>query len=565
VAVGTEASALSVRPAGGGRLAVASVIGKQFLVTRYLADGSPDVSFGPAGVISRSLAGSIDAANAVFYQVGVTNKWVVAGVAGPRFVLTRYNEDLSLDPSFGENGSLATEAGGLEQLLYAVEASDGRIVAAGTRAGDFALVRYESVPSGTVMLSEHFDDPTNALLPQVSPDPRFQFAYAAGEYVIRKLEVASDFVPLATVPGVYGDASVAVDVRLVGETAGRYVAVACRFTGTAEYTLLMEVQLGRLTLVRMDRGTPTPLVEPVATTAINRGSQVNRVELRCVGDTITAVVNGTTVATARDSTYQAGLFYIAAGALNEVFGTAEGRFDNLLVTRAPVQAAASAQPSPSLGPDGPAAPTSTMLPAGAGPTAGVASATSAAPGTVLIADTFDTPEGVVPTGPSRISGIQLARRDGAYQITIVQPTQDFVATSPISRSLRDVLVAVDAQLVGDTGGRFVGVSCRITADSYYGIFIRPATRQFVLFRGGTRAPAQLATGVSPAINPFNEWNHLELRCAGANLTGQVNGMTIASAVDTTLAEGGVAFQVGIFSGTAVTAEARFDNFVVVQQ
>src|SRR4030095_1301139 len=66
------------------------------------------------------------------------------------FALARYNDDGSLDSSFGTGGRVTTDIGGFSDTAYAVAVQpDGKIVAAGSANftstfSDFALARYNN-------------------------------------------------------------------------------------------------------------------------------------------------------------------------------------------------------------------------------------------------------------------------------------------------------------------------------------------------------------------------------------------------------------------------------------
>jgi len=55
---------------------------------------------------------------------------------------------------------------------------------------------------------------------------------------------------------------------------------------------------------------------------------MNRIELTCVGATITASINGTQVAAVQDITYATGRHFIGVNGAGST-----GRFDNLVVTQ----------------------------------------------------------------------------------------------------------------------------------------------------------------------------------------------------------------------------------------
>ena len=88
------------------------------------------------------------------------------------------------------------------------------------------------------MLADSFDDPSAGVLSQALPgaiNPSTGVAdqervYVDGEYSVRNLDATgTSFVFRGFgVPGVFADASLMFDVRFVGDTNMRYVAVECR-------------------------------------------------------------------------------------------------------------------------------------------------------------------------------------------------------------------------------------------------------------------------------------------------------------------------------------------------
>ena len=79
------------------------------------------------------------------YSVAIDSRdRVVAGVEAGDLALARYRTDGSLDPSFGDGGTVTTDIDGhLRPHTVAID-SRGRIVVAGGEAGDLALARYRT-------------------------------------------------------------------------------------------------------------------------------------------------------------------------------------------------------------------------------------------------------------------------------------------------------------------------------------------------------------------------------------------------------------------------------------
>jgi hypothetical protein len=210
-------------------------------------------------------------------------------------------------------------------------------------------LKAEVSPPGSVLLADNFDAPGSG---HVLPTPRnaaFTYSYADGEYVFQKAALpASGDVTLTAyvnVPGLYGNASLAIDTRLAGDAPGS-VSVGCR---------IQEGALGPGYQVRLDF--PKQRFQVTASTPANTagaagggassvaervlaegdapglapGGKAIRVELACVGNRIAAAINGQRIADVQDDTYAAGGFTLG---LSGPSGAAtEARFDNLVLTQ----------------------------------------------------------------------------------------------------------------------------------------------------------------------------------------------------------------------------------------
>ncbi|MFD9366407.1 calcium-binding protein [Streptomyces sp. NPDC060020] len=146
-----EAFAVTVQ-ADGGILAV-GMSGAEVALARYHADGSPDTSFDGDGKATTAFAGG--AATAFDVTTQADGRIVVAGRAGYNypanasdFALARYHADGSLDTSFDGDGRVTTAFAEADVAGGVQVQPDGKIVAAGSSAFDFALARY--LPDGTL-------------------------------------------------------------------------------------------------------------------------------------------------------------------------------------------------------------------------------------------------------------------------------------------------------------------------------------------------------------------------------------------------------------------------------
>jgi len=129
-----------------------------FKVVRYNPNGSLDRSFGSGGIVTTIFPGDGSFAFAVALQAD--GKIIAAGtdfvdfnpgdMSDTDFALARYNADGSLDPTFGNGGTVTTDFFGTEDdALSVLIQPDGKIVAVGSGNDpadfyDFAAVRYLS-------------------------------------------------------------------------------------------------------------------------------------------------------------------------------------------------------------------------------------------------------------------------------------------------------------------------------------------------------------------------------------------------------------------------------------
>ena len=120
------------------------------VLARYTAGGRLDPSFDEDGKVATDFGGTSDGAFDVAVQGD--GRIVAVGRAGQDFALARYRTDGSLDPTFGEAGKVLTTFQPKSTASAVLLLSDGKIVAGGgTRSGlvsDFALARY--LPDGAL-------------------------------------------------------------------------------------------------------------------------------------------------------------------------------------------------------------------------------------------------------------------------------------------------------------------------------------------------------------------------------------------------------------------------------
>jgi hypothetical protein len=191
-------------------------------------------------------------------------------------------------------------------------------------------------PASAPVVRETFDAPERGVLPRDTRQPDlYRHDYERGEFVLRIADSTARPSTLVAVPGEFAHTTLSVDARLVGETAGRFVALGCRAYGNAEYRLTLAAA-GQFALDRFDGGRPVSLVAWRAAPPLPAGASAHRLALRCAGSQFTATINGVQVASVRDTTYTTGALWLGTGRFtNGPPGTVEARFDNLVVVREP--------------------------------------------------------------------------------------------------------------------------------------------------------------------------------------------------------------------------------------
>lgn len=131
-----------------GRIVVVGVAGfatQNFGIARFLSDGTLDTNFGGNGRVNTDF-GDDEYAYDVLQQPD--NKLVVVGGSqANEFVLARYLQGGALDTTFSGDGKVNTPFG--EASSSALQ-PDGKIVAVGSTADDFALARYLNDTFATV-------------------------------------------------------------------------------------------------------------------------------------------------------------------------------------------------------------------------------------------------------------------------------------------------------------------------------------------------------------------------------------------------------------------------------
>lgn len=159
-----------------------------FAVVRYLPDGSLDSSFGDSGVAITNVG--IRSPNSAFsgqeegraIAIQPDGKIVVVGyvqfTTQPDFAVVRYNNDGSLDSSFGTGGISILDLGPGDSANDVAIQADNKIVVAGASNGNFAAARFNADGSldqsfgngGHVVLTGIIGDPVEATALKLQSD-----------------------------------------------------------------------------------------------------------------------------------------------------------------------------------------------------------------------------------------------------------------------------------------------------------------------------------------------------------------------------------------------------------
>lgn len=125
-----------------GAIVVVGGAGGKFALARFGPHGALDTSFGGDGKVRTKFRGEAQAGGVAVQPDGAI---VVVGRAGGQFALARHKRHGALDTSFGGDGKVRTEfwlgdAGAVDVAIQ----PDGKILVAGSTAGEWAVARYEA-------------------------------------------------------------------------------------------------------------------------------------------------------------------------------------------------------------------------------------------------------------------------------------------------------------------------------------------------------------------------------------------------------------------------------------
>jgi uncharacterized delta-60 repeat protein len=104
----------------------------QFIVSRHNATGAPDPSFGANGMTTTTFGEPGTETIALGVAIQTDGRIVVAGKSNQQFALARYNQDGTLDATFGNGGKVTTAFNqSVDHVALALQ-SDGKVIVAGS-------------------------------------------------------------------------------------------------------------------------------------------------------------------------------------------------------------------------------------------------------------------------------------------------------------------------------------------------------------------------------------------------------------------------------------------------
>jgi hypothetical protein len=378
-----------------------------------------------------------------------------------------------------------------------------------TAAPSPALSPSPTVPNWPLVLADDFDDPTSGFGENRTDD--YRTYYDNGSYTIEILR--EDWVAWSS-RGSVSDFVAELDVISHGEAGGAGLIFRYQDAGRQFYLFAIDVD-GRYWLRMLTSDGWRVIRDWQESPYIRTGASANRLKVVCQGAEISLYVNDQYLETVQDTTF-------AEGAVGMLAGTSVGEsyarfsFDNLRVY-------------------GPAA------------------------GRVLFRDDFSDPSSGWLTrsddeGEVRYENGELYIRD--YTVP------DTVTASRPGQEFSDLIMEVEARLVGGTEDNWLGHYCRyVDADNFY-VMAYSSDGYYTGFGLANGERTQFAEPTrSDAIRQGpGVTNVARLECIGSSLRFWVNGELLIDVVDTGLAQGDIALDAESQDGEYT--EVAYDNLIV---
>lgn len=188
-------------------------------------------------------------------------------------------------------------------------------------------------------LEDHFDDPSQGVLPMGSRNPDlFTVEYVDGIYRIVNTDPTNRYWgPI--LPGIYDDSILSVRARLVGDVTGGAISLGCRRdirSGDPVFPKMYRLHVfpaaRQFELLMWDGSVRAPLVARRSSASIQPRDAWNELRLDCLGDTIAAYANGQELARVVDSTHRRGALVIGVAGAGPRQLITEAHLDDVVVT-----------------------------------------------------------------------------------------------------------------------------------------------------------------------------------------------------------------------------------------
>jgi len=194
-------------------------------------------------------------------------------------------------------------------------------------------------PLGRVLARDDFSNPGAGLFGPASSNPSaYRSGYIDAGYQILKVDpkFSNNWREWARTDN-FADVAVDVDARVASQTVGGFVKVGCRTpdlgAGNSGYQLSVRPDDGTVWLDRVDKSTARQISPVQRSDAVKQGTESNHLQIRCVGASISGIVNGVQVVQVEDSDYSTGRVYLGAGVVAAGQpGSVDARFNNFVVS-----------------------------------------------------------------------------------------------------------------------------------------------------------------------------------------------------------------------------------------
>ncbi len=186
------------------------------------------------------------------------------------------------------------------------------------------------IPADRILFQDDFSDPNSGWT-------RFKADWGITDYINGRyrIGVGINYTDLWANPGLdFADVRIEVDAQAIAGSEYNSFGVICRYQDDANFYFFILSNAGYYAIVKMEDGEQyqlTPERQLAVRGIIRPGSQVNRVQAECVGDTLRLYANGHLLAEVQDDTFTHGDVGLIAGAFTDAGVVVE--FDNFVVLK----------------------------------------------------------------------------------------------------------------------------------------------------------------------------------------------------------------------------------------